>query len=92
MYYLQRYEEFEKRGLLPTAAAVAAAFATRDLLSGPEVRAIVQRSLAGGATGAEEALTLLRHLGFIWRPGPAPLWAPGIPSLMDYIGKYSGAG
>ena len=91
VYYLSRYEEFEKGGLLATAATVATAFATRDLLSGAQLRGIVQESLAAGAPGVEEALTALRHLGFTWRPGPEPFWEPGIPSLMDYIRKYAPA-
>ena len=91
VYYLSRYEEFEKGGLLATAAAVAAAFATRDLLSGAQLRGIVEESLAAGAPGVDEALTALRHLGFTWRPGPEPFWEPGIPSLMDYIRKYAPA-
>ena len=87
VFYLQRCAELEERQLLPTAAAVAAAFRRRELASGHELSEVVRGSLADrdDRPAAQEALTALRHLGFIWQSRPVPLWEPGIPGLMDYI-------
>ena len=87
IFYLQRYAELEKRELLPTAAAVATAFRGRDRLTPHRLSEVVRESLTDGddRPTLHEALTALRHFGFIWRPQPVPLWEPGIPSLMDYI-------
>ena len=86
-YYRQRYEELEKRELLPAARAVAEAFDGEATLSSPEAREAVLGALGGAGEGNDprEAMTALKHLGFLWRPGSTPDWEPGIPSLMDYI-------
>ena len=92
-YYRQRYEELEKRDLLPAARAVAEAFGGGSTLSSHGVREAVLGAWdrAGKGAGARETMTALKHLGFIWRPGPTPEWEPGIPSLMDYIREYAPA-
>ena len=92
VYYRQRHRELARRRLLRAASAVAAAFGARDFLSDDELDVVVRRGLDAepypGTATAEDALTELRHLGFIWQPRPDPAWEPGIPSLMDYIRKY----
>ena len=90
-YYLERYDELRRAGLLPAARAVAEAFATRPLLTDPQVEAAVRQGLrdAGGPVGAAEAEQTLRRLGYVWRPdGGEPAWEPGIPSLMDYMREH----
>ena len=86
-YYRQRYEELEKRDLLPAARAVAEAFGRGSTLSSPGAREAVVGALRRAGDGADpgDAMTTLKHLGFIWRSGPTPEWEPGIPSLLDYI-------
>ncbi len=85
-YYRQRYEELEKRDLLPAARAVAEAFGRGSTLSAPGAREAVVGALRRAGDGADpgDAMTALKHLGFIWRSGPTPEWEPGIPSLLDY--------
>ena len=92
-YYRQRYEELEKRELLAAARAVAEAFGAGTTLSSPEAREAILGALGRAGAGADprEAMTALKHLGFIWRPGPTPDWEPGIPSLMDYIREHAPA-
>ena len=89
-YYLERYDELRRAGLLPAARAVAEAFATRPLLTDPQVDAAVRQGLrdAGDPVGAAEAEQTLRRLGYVWRPGGEPAWEPGIPSLMDYMREH----
>ena len=89
-YYLERYDELRRAGLLPAARAVAEAFAARPLLTDPQVEAAVRQGLraAGEPVGAAEAEQTLRRLGYVWRPGAEPAWEPGIPSLMDYMREH----
>ena len=89
-YYRQRYEELEKRQLLAAARALAEAFRGGATLSTSAAKQAVLGALgrAGEGAGLLEALTAMKHLGFIWRHGPTPAWEPGIPSLMDYIREH----
>ncbi len=89
-YYLDRYEELRRAGLLPAARAVAEAFAARPLLTDPQVEAAIRQALRAAASpvGAAEAERTLRRLGYVWRPGGEPAWEPGIPSLMDYMREH----
>ena len=89
-YYRQRYEELEKRELLEAARALAEAFRGGATLSAPAAKQAVRGALGRAGEGAVllEALTAMKHLGFIWRSGPTPAWEPGIPSLMDYIREH----
>ena len=90
VYYRQRYEELEKRQLLGAARALAEAFGGGTTLSASAAKQAVRGALgrAGECAGLLEAMTAMKHLGFIWRPGPTPAWEPGIPSLMDYIREH----
>ena len=92
LYYLARYEELEAKDLLPVARAVAEAFGKGATLSAPALDDIV-RGVIGERPAADiaAATRTLRHLGFVWRPGPTPEWEPGIPSLMDYIRAHTQA-
>lgn len=92
LYYLARYEELEPEGLLPVARAVADAFENAGALSASALDDIVRGVVGDGRTADIAAATRsLRHLGFVWRPGPTPEWEPGIPSLMDYIRAHTRA-
>ena len=86
----ERYEELEKRQLLGAARALAEAFGGGTTLSASAAKQAVRGALgrAGEGAGLLEAMTAMKHLGFIWRPGPTPAWEPGIPSLMDYIREH----
>ena len=86
-YYLDRYEELRREGLLPVARAVAEAFATRPLLTDAQMDAAIRQGLdaAAGPGGPAAAEQTLRRLGYVWRSGAEPAWEPGIPSLMDYM-------
>lgn len=92
LYYLARYEELEANDLLPVARAVADAFGDGAMLSASALDDIVRGVFGDGqAADIVAATRRLRHLGFIWRPGPTPEWEPGIPSLMDYIRAHTRA-
>ena len=92
LYYLARYEELEAEDLLPVARAVAEAFGKGATLSAPALDDIARGVIGDGpAADIAAAKRTLRHLGFVWRPGPTPEWEPGIPSLMDYIRAHTRA-
>ena len=92
-YYRQRFGELAKRRLVPVARAVAEAFAGVSALTHDEVEDTIGGAIgpADEGSGVHEALTVLKHLGFLWQPGPTPAWEPGIPSLMDYLREHSRA-
>ena len=92
-YYRQRYGELAKRRLVTVAGAVASAFEGVPALTHDEVEDTIRGAPGPVGEGAAvyEALTALKHLGFLWQPGPTPAWEPGIPSLMDYIREYAPA-
>ncbi len=92
-YYRQRYGELAKRRLVPVARAVAEAFSRVSALTHDEVEDTIGGAIGPTDEGAAvyEALTVLKHLGFLWQPGPTPAWEPGIPSLMDYLREHSRA-
>ena len=92
-YYRQRYNEFTRRRLAPVARAVAETFAGVSALSHDEVEDAIRGALnpVGDGDAVFEALTVMKHLGFLWQPGPTPAWEPGIPSLMDYMREHSRA-
>ena len=90
-YYLDRYEELEKRHLLPIARAVADAFDAQSLLDDTAFGAAVVEGI-GSPDNADEvtaAKDAMRDLGYVWRPEATPMWEPGIPSLMDYVREYA---
>ena len=93
-YYLDRYEELEKRRLLPVARAVADAFDGRPRMDDPTLDAALRQGLRAGPDAERVAAVrdTLRDLGYVWRPEAVPLWEPGIPSLMDYVCEYTPAG
>ena len=90
-YYLDRYEELEKLQLLPIARAVADAFEARAELddAGLETAVLNELGASAGAGRLTEAKDAMRDLGYVWRPEATPTWEPGIPSLMDYVRKYT---
>lgn len=90
-YYLHRFEELEKRGLLPVGRAVAEAFRDCEHLTGPQFGAVIEAELGDTATleVVNAATETLSDLGFVWRAHARPAWEPGIPSLMDYIREFA---
>ena len=92
-YYRQRYGELAKRRLVLVARAVAESLRGVPALTHDEVEDTIRGALepAGEGAAVYEALTALKHLGFLWQPGPTPAWEPGIPSLMDYLREHSRA-
>ena len=95
LYYLDRYRELGRRGVLAPAREVAARFADgRAVLTDGELREAVARGL-GKRPESEKAAAAERELadlGFVWTAGPEPVWEPGIPSLMDYVIEHAPAG
>ena len=93
IYYLDRYDELDRARLLPAARAVADAFAEAASLPDGDIERAVREGngVARSAADTAAAMTTLRHLGFLWRPGPTPRSEPGIPSLMDYIREHAPA-
>ena len=90
-YYLDRYEELENLHLLPIARAVADAFEARPVLDDASLEAAVLNEL-GASAGADrltKAKDEVRDLGYVWRPEATSAWEPGIPSLMDYVRRYT---
>ena len=93
-YCLDRYEELEKRRLLPVARALADAFEAHPRLDDARLDTAMRKGLRtsddpdGMATAKDE----MRDLGYVWRPEATPMWEPGIPSLMDYVRRYAPSG
>lgn len=92
-YYLDRFRELHRQGLLPAAREVAAAFRRETRIGLAALEEVVARGLSsdGSSDGPSptEAAESLEHLGFVWQTKGAPFWEPGIPSLMDYILEYA---
>ena len=87
-YYLGRLRELERKGLLPAAGAVAAAFRDEGLLSHAAFRqAIRQRGDDG--PGKVDAAETLEDSDFVWQTRGVPIWEPGLPSLMDYLVEHA---
>ena len=89
-YCRQPYRELEAQELLPVAASVAQAFEGNPLLGDPELNDAIGNGL--GTTDSARILAAresLSDLGYVWEPGAAPLWEPGIPSLMDYVRTFA---
>lgn len=91
-YFLERFDELDDAGLLPAAREVALGFREKEQLSDTAFDEAVRRATTKGAgpDGTAGARTL-EHLGLVWQADTAPVWEPGIPSLMDYILKYAPA-
>ena len=90
-YYAERYAEVAENQLTKAAAwAVAEAFQGADWLEEEQVHRVVQEALspylpkADLYGGANEQISALRRLGFVWRMPNEDIVRPGIPSLMDY--------
>ena len=94
-YYLDRFRELHRQGLLSAAREVAASFRAETRIGLAALEEVVARGLPGdGANDGPsptEAAESLEHLGFVWQTKGAPFWEPGIPSLMDYILEYAPA-
>ena len=95
LYYLERFRELGRRGVMAPARAVAARFAEgRAELTDGELREAVARGLGKSPESRKAAAAEreLADLGFVWTAGPEPVWEPGIPSLMDYVIEHAPAG
>lgn len=95
LYYLDRYRELGRRGVMAPARAVAARFAEgRAELTDGELREAVARGLGKSPESRKAAAAEreLADLGFVWTAGPEPVWEPGIPSLMDYVIEHAPVG
>lgn len=95
LYYLDRFRELGRRGVMAPARAVAARFAEgRAELTDGELREAVARGLGKSPESRKAAAAEreLADLGFVWTAGPEPVWEPGIPSLMDYVIEHAPAG
>ena len=91
-YYRRRYNELKAASLLPAAREVALAFRGNERLSDTALDDAVGRgAAAGNGPDAESAARTLRHLGLVWQSAGAPVWEPGIPSLMDFIREHAPA-
>ena len=95
LYYLDRYRELGRRGVMAPAQTVAARFAEgRAELTDGELREAVARGLGKSPESRKAAAAEreLADLGFVWTAGPEPVWEPGIPSLMDYVIEHAPVG
>lgn len=92
-FFGTRFDELDDANLLPAAREVALAFRGNERLSDTAFDDAVGRGAAAGdGPDSESAARTLRHLGLVWQPDDgAPVWEPGIPSLMDYILEYAPA-
>ena len=80
LYYASRYEEFERRGLLPLAQDVARACR----ITGGQLKNIdLDIVLARHDGDRIEMRAFLKATGFIWQADGWSVWTPGIPGLMD---------
>ena len=95
LYYLDRYRELGRRGVMAPAQTVAARFAEgRAELTDGELREAIARGLGKSPESRKAAAAEreLADLGFVWTPGAEPAWEPGIPSLMDYVIEHAPVG
>lgn len=91
-FYLLRYEELEKRGLVASAVALARAYEGIDSLDASGVDEVLKGALEAGSQIASPSNPMqvrqeLHNLGYIWNPGGASqnLYLSGIPSLMSFV-------
>lgn len=91
-FFRRRYDELRERDLLPAARAVALALRGRAHLPPGGLREAV-RQATGSEGGPDEkaAARELQRRGLVWHSDGAPIWEPGIPSLMDYLLEYAPA-
>lgn len=92
-FFGTRFDELDDADLLPAARELALAFRRTDRLPCGGLRDAVRRAAGADSRQDEEAAArALEHLGLVWQPDDgAPVWEPGIPSLMDYILEYAPA-
>ena len=91
-FYGQRRDELDTLGLLPAAAAVAAAYRDAQELHSTAIDRILESTVhqEGHRNNRESVADIRRQLkavGFIWNPGLGlgGRYVPGIPSLMDFV-------
>ncbi len=85
-YYGDRYDEFDREGLLPVARRVALAF--RASLDSRLHDMDLNRTLTEFESKPGRRARIKDFLvakGYVWRDGADRDWTPGIPSLMDYM-------
>ena len=90
-YYRTRFNELDAADLLPAAREVALALRGKEQLPHGGLREAVRRATGNGGPDEQAAARALRHLGLVWQSDGAPVWEPGIPSLLDYILEYAPA-
>ena len=91
-FYLERYRELEKRGLVDSAVALARAYEGIDSLDGFKVNEVLKGALEADGQIATSSKQMqvreeLHNLGYIWSPGGGrkDLYLCGIPSLMSFV-------
>ena len=96
-FYLERYRELKKRGLVASAVALARAYEGIDSLDDSRVDEVLEGALeADGQVATSSKLVQVReelhNLGYIWSPGGGrrDLYLCGIPSLMSFVVDAAG--
>lgn len=96
LLYGLRYRELREQQLVTPAAALAAAFGTREELSESEVggalkAALVGENLPSSPDDITDLLNRLHNLGYIWSPGGnlSNRYFSGIPSLMTFVARMA---
>ena len=86
LYYLERYQELKDNNLLSLAESTG-----KILLgnTGPIDEELLEQALQDETQQArktiQKGIKTFKTLGYLWMPGTAPEYEPGIPSLMTYI-------
>ena len=90
--YGHRYDELDALGLLPAAAAVAAAYRDAQELHSTVIDRLLesklrQQGLCSDRESVADIRRQLKDVGFIWNRGVGlgGVYVPGIPSLMDFV-------
>ncbi len=86
-FYQIRCAELNRRGAMPAAQALAAAFGDRETLSEGACRRAVDGTLPEGTDPdrTTDLVETLRSLGYVWSPPGELELQPGIPSLMEFV-------
>ena len=86
LYYLERYQEIEKRNLLPLAESTAQILIKKNQpINTKFLEYKLQDHTGQDSETIKKGIEAFKKLGYIWSPATRPQYEPGIPSLMTYM-------
>ena len=86
LYYLERYQEIEKRNLGPLAESTAQILLQQKRpIDKTRLEYKLQEHTGQDLKTIQEGIKTFKKLGYLWTPSTKPEYEPGIPSLMMYL-------